>query len=61
VFFYIDYNTLDFNLTKILPTNYDFLSMHERKESLTVDIFNGSIVDLDDRMLGIDAVICIEL
>lgn len=57
----VDFNTLDENQTKILPTNYDYLSVSERKEPLTVDIYNGSIADLDDRMLGIDAVICIEL
>lgn len=57
----IDFNTLDVNQTKVLPTNYDYLSVSERKEPLVVDIYNGSIADLDDRMLGIDAVICIEL
>lgn len=57
----IDLNILDFNQTKIVPTIYDYLSMSERREPLTVDIYNGSIADIDDRMLGIDAVICIEL
>lgn len=57
----IDFNTLNLNQIKIEVTNYDYLSMSERREPLTVDIYNGSIADLDDRMLGIDAVICIEL
>uniref|UniRef100_A0A2S2PXV2 Small RNA 2'-O-methyltransferase n=1 Tax=Sipha flava TaxID=143950 RepID=A0A2S2PXV2_9HEMI len=57
----IDFSLLDLNQTKVLPTNYDHLSMSERKEPLTVDIYNGSIADLDDRMLGVDAVICVEL
>jgi len=57
----VDFDTLDINQFKVLPTNYDHISMHERKEPLTVDIYNGSIADQDDRMLGVDAVICIEL
>lgn len=57
----IDFETLDLNKFKIEATNYDYLSMSERREPLTVDIYNGSIADLDDRMLGTDAVICIEL
>lgn len=57
----VDYNVLNANQYKVLPTNYDYISMHERKEPFTVDIFNGSIADKDDRMLGVDAVICIEL
>lgn len=57
----VDYDTLDINQCKVLPTNYDHITMHERKEPLTVDIYNGSIADQDDRMLGVDAVICIEL
>jgi len=57
----IDLNTLDMNQTKVLPTTYDYVSMSERKEPMIVDIYNGSIADLDDRMLGADAVICIEL
>lgn len=57
----IDFNTLDLNQIKIEATNYDYLSMSERREPLTADIYHGSIADLDDRMLGIDAVICIEL
>lgn len=55
----VDFNTLDLNQAKVLPINYDYLS--DRKEPLIVDIYNGSIADLDDRMLGLDAVICIEL
>lgn len=57
----VDQNTLDLNQSKILPINYDYLSMNDRKEPLTVKIYNGSIADLDDRMLGLDAVVCIEL
>ncbi|XP_026823009.1 small RNA 2'-O-methyltransferase isoform X1 [Rhopalosiphum maidis] len=57
----VDFETLDLNQSKVLPTNYDHISMHERKEPLIVDIYNGSIADQDDRMLGVDAVICIEL
>lgn len=57
----IDFNLLDLNQSKVLPTNYDHVSMSNRKEPLTVDIYNGSIADLDDRMLGVDAIICIEL
>ncbi|XP_025193447.1 small RNA 2'-O-methyltransferase isoform X1 [Melanaphis sacchari] len=57
----VDFDTLDKNQCKVLPTTYDYLSKHLRKEPLTVDIYNGSIADQDDRMLGIDAVICIEL
>lgn len=55
----VDFNTLDLNQAKVLPINHDYLS--DRKEPLIVDIYNGSIADLDDRMLGLDAVICIEL
>jgi len=55
----VDFDTLDLNQAKVLPINYDYLS--DRKEPLIVDIYNGSIADLDDRMLGLDAVICIEL
>ncbi|KAL4130769.1 hypothetical protein QTP88_008158 [Uroleucon formosanum] len=57
----VDYDVLNTNQYKVLPTNYDYISMHERKEPFTVDIFNGSIAEKDDRMLGVDAVICIEL
>jgi len=57
----VDYDTLNRNQFKVLPINHDYISMHERKEPLTVDIYNGSIADKDDRMLGVDAVICIEL
>lgn len=57
----VDFNTLDMHQTKIVPTNYDYISMNERKEPMTVDIYHGSIAEHDDRMLGIDAVICIEL
>lgn len=55
----VDFNILDMNLSKVVPTNNDYLST--RKEPLIVDVFNGSIADLDDRMLGADAVISIEL
>jgi len=57
----IDFDTLDMNQVKVLPTTYDYLSMSERKEPMVVEIYNGSIADLDDRILGVDAVICIEL
>lgn len=57
----IDYNILNINQTKVLPTTYDYLSMIKRKEPMTVDIYNGSIAELDDRMLGVDAVLGIEL
>lgn len=57
----IDFNTLDINQTKVMPTTNDYLSMIERKEPMTVDIYNGSIAELDDRMLGVDAVVGIEL
>lgn len=55
----VDFNILDMNLFKVVPTNSDYLS--SRKEPLIVDVFNGSIADLDDRLLGADAVISIEL
>lgn len=57
----VDFNTLDNNQSKVIPLNYDYMSACGRNEPLTVDIYNGSIAELDDRMLGIDAVICIEL
>lgn len=57
----IDYNVLETNKGKVMPTNYDYLSSSQRKQPLVVDIYEGSIADLDDRMLGVDAVIGIEL
>lgn len=57
----IDVETLEKNQSKVVPTNYDFLTTNERKEVLIVDIYDGSIADLDDRMLGVDAIVCIEL
>lgn len=55
----VDFNILDNNQSKVVPANSDYLL--SRKEPLTVDVYNGSIADLDDRMLGADAVIAIEL
>ncbi|XP_050521777.1 small RNA 2'-O-methyltransferase [Daktulosphaira vitifoliae] len=57
----IDDFTLEINQNKVIPTNYDYFCMNEKKNPLTVDIYHGSISDLDDRLLGADAVICIEL
>lgn len=57
----VDSNVLEINQGKVLPTNYDHLMSSERRQPLSVDIYNGSIADLDDRLLGMDAVICIEL
>jgi len=57
----VNFDILNRNQFKVVPTNYDHISMHERKEPLTVDIYNGSIADQDNRMLEIYAVICIEL
>lgn len=57
----VDFNVLDVNQSRVMPTNNDYILMSTRKEPLTVDIYNGSIADLDDRMLGADAIISIEL
>lgn len=59
----IDYDTLYKHQTKVEPTNDDYFSANDffSKEPLTVDIYRGSIEDIDDRMLGVDAVLCVEL
>lgn len=57
----IDLKILEMNQGKVLPTNYDYLKSTDRKHPLSVDLYNGSIADMDDRMLGMDAVIGIEL
>ncbi|VVC26521.1 Hypothetical protein CINCED_3A017042 [Cinara cedri] len=57
----IDSNILELNNGKVMPTNYDYLISGNRKHPLEVNLYAGSIADFDDRMLDMDAVICIEL
>lgn len=57
----IDFEKLKMNEFRTLPTNPDYALMHERNEHIMVDIYNGNIAELDDRILGVDAVVCIQL
>ena len=41
------------------PMLYEYLNSYNR--NLTVDLFVGSIAEPDSRLVGVDAVICIEL
>lgn len=57
----IDMKILEINQGRVMPTNYDYLKSSERKQPLSVDLYVGNVAELDDRMLGMDAVIGIEL
>lgn len=57
----IGYDVLNMYQGIVEPTDNDYMMSSERKQPLSVDIYNGSIADIDDRILGMDAVICIEL
>jgi hypothetical protein len=55
----IDREALNYYCCRAAPLNADYLST--RQEPFTVRILAGSIADRDPRLLGTDAVICIEL
>jgi hypothetical protein len=55
----IDYEVLNHYCCRAAPLNADYLNA--RQEPLTVRVLAGSIADRDPRLLGTDAVICIEL
>jgi hypothetical protein len=55
----IDHEMLDHYCCRAAPLNADYLDI--RQEPLTVRVLAGSIADRDARLLGTDAVICIEL
>ncbi|KAJ4444026.1 hypothetical protein ANN_05815 [Periplaneta americana] len=55
----IDHDMLEHNCCRAAPLNSDYLN--NRQESLTVQVLAGSIGDRDPRLLGTDAVVCIEL
>jgi hypothetical protein len=55
----IDRELLERYCCRAAPLNADYLD--NRQEPLTVHVFAGSIADRDPRLLGTDAVICIEL
>jgi hypothetical protein len=55
----IDRELLERHCCRAAPLKADYLD--NRQEPLTVNVFAGSIADRDPRLLGTDAVICIEL
>jgi hypothetical protein len=55
----IDREMLEHHCCRAAPLNADYLD--SRQEPLTVRVLAGSIADRDSRLLGADAVICIEL
>jgi hypothetical protein len=55
----IDHEVLKHYCCRAAPLNADYLNT--RQEPLTVRVLAGSIADQDPRLLGTDAVICIEL
>jgi hypothetical protein len=55
----IDHEVLNHNSCRAAPLNADYLNT--RQEPFTVRVLAGSIADRDRRLLGTDAVICIEL
>ncbi|KAJ9582044.1 hypothetical protein L9F63_003627 [Diploptera punctata] len=57
----VDRQILEHNCCRAAPLNVDYLESYQRSEPLVVRILNGSIADTDPRLLGTDAVICIEL
>ena len=57
----IDREVLERNCCRVAPLNVDYLNSYQRSEPLVVHILNGSIANLDPRLLGTDAVICIEV
>jgi hypothetical protein len=54
-----DHEMLDRYCCRAAPLNSDYLD--NRQERLTVHVLAGSVADWDPRLLGTDAVICIEL
>ncbi|PSN46366.1 hypothetical protein C0J52_05728 [Blattella germanica] len=56
----VDSELLERYCCRAAPMNADFLDP-KRQKPLTVSVLNGSIADTDPRLLGSDAVICIEL
>lgn len=55
----VDHEVLNRYCCRAAPLNADYLST--RQEPFTVRVLAGSIADRDPRLLGTDAVICIEL
>lgn len=55
----VDHEVLNRYCCRAAPLNADYLNT--RQEPFTVRVLAGSIADQDSRLLGTDAVICIEL
>lgn len=55
----IDEQAILRNLYDVKPLLFDHIGGFAKR--LTVDLFCGSIAEPDERLVGIDAVICIEL
>lgn len=55
----IDRPTLEFNKNLIKPRPSDYI--FKRENTLSIEIYEGSATDLDQRIIGCDAVSMVEL